>query len=195
MEHLDDAELVERCIRGEGPAFAEIVRRYQKQVYSLAYRLTNNHEDASDLSQEAFLKLFQVLEKYDSRRPFFPWMYKVVSNVFYSLLRKKPDEHIPLDNVIDFTPLVPNKETQPEDHYELKEIRELVRKAVSELPVKYRLPLVLRYLDDLTYQQIADVMEVPLTTVETRLHRGKSLLQKRLTYVLERGRSSEVLRG
>lgn len=195
MEHLTDAALVEKCLAGEREAFTEIVRRYQKQVYSLAYRLTNHPEDASDLAQEAFLKLYRVLEKYDRSRPFFPWMYKVVANACYSALRQKPGETVPLENITEFTPLISGENTHPEDHYEAKEVRMQVRKAIVELPLKYRLPLVLRYLEDLTYRQIADYMEVPLTTVETRLHRGKALLEKRLTFVLEGGTKHEMSRG
>jgi RNA polymerase sigma-70 factor (ECF subfamily) len=175
-------------------SFAELVRRYQKQVYSLAYRLTNDAEEAMDLSQEVFLKIHQVLERYDTSRPFFPWLYKVASNVCYGLLRKKPQETIPLDKVIEFTPLVPRMETQPEDYYESREVQQLVRQAIVELPDKYKLPLVLRYLEDLTYQQIAEVMDLPVSTIETRLYRGKSLLQKRLSIIMEKGVRRELSR-
>jgi RNA polymerase sigma-70 factor (ECF subfamily) len=175
-------------------SFGELVRRYQKQVYSLAYRLTNDAEEAMDLSQEVFLKIYQVLERYDDSRPFFPWMYKVASNVCYSLLRKRPQESVPLEKVIEFTPLIPKIESQPEDYYESREIQQLVQRAIAELPEKYRVPLVLRFLEDLTYQQIAEVMELPVSTIETRLYRGKALLQKRLSIVMEKGVRRELSR-
>ena len=88
MEILADEALVKLCLEGDCTAFAEIVNRYQKQIFSLAYRLTNQVEDAQDLAQEAFLKIYQVLDKYDTSRPFFPWMYKVATNVCYTALRK-----------------------------------------------------------------------------------------------------------
>ncbi|KKM10951.1 hypothetical protein SY88_10850 [Clostridiales bacterium PH28_bin88] len=195
MDRLADEALVRLCLDGDRAAFAELVRRYQRQIYSLAYRLTNDAEEAMDLSQEVFLKLYQVMEKYDETRPFFPWMYKVASNVCYSALRKKPQESVPLDKIIEFTPLVPKLDTQPEDYCEVKEVQEMVQRAIMELPDKYRLPLVMRYLEDMTYQQIAEMMDLPVSTIETRLYRGKSLLQKRLSIVLERGARRELSRG
>ncbi len=192
MDALADEVLVQLCLSGDRAAFAEIVRRYQKQIFSLTYRLTNHVEDAQDLAQEVFLKLYQVLDKYDGNRPFFPWMYKVASNVCYTALRKKPQQDVPLEKVIEFAPLVPKKESQPEDYAEVKETQRLVQQAIAELPENYRVPLVLRYLEDLSYQQIAEVMDLPVTTIETRLFRGKSLLQKRLSLVLERGGKHEM---
>ncbi|WP_227762643.1 RNA polymerase sigma factor [Zhaonella formicivorans] len=192
LDALADEVLVQLCLSGDRAAFAEIVRRYQKQIFSLTYRLTNHVEDAQDLAQEVFLKLYQVLDKYDGNRPFFPWMYKVASNVCYTALRKKPQQDVPLEKVIEFAPLVPKKESQPEDYAEVKETQRLVQQAIAELPENYRVPLVLRYLEDLSYQQIAEVMDLPVTTIETRLFRGKSLLQKRLSLVLERGGKHEM---
>ncbi|MDN5346996.1 MAG: polymerase sigma-70 factor, subfamily [Clostridia bacterium] len=194
MEHLTDAELVALVVGGNKEAFAELVKRYQRQVYSLAYRLVNNQEDALDLSQDIFLKLYQNLGKYDPQRPFSPWLYRLACNVCYTSLRRRPQEALPLDKVIEFTPLVP-LDGGPEDYYESREVQELVRRAIAELPENYRVPIVLRYLENLTYQQIADIMELPLSTIETRLYRGKALLQKRLSLVLERGARRELSRG
>jgi len=194
VDGLPDEMLVRSCLQGDMGSFGELVRRYQKQVYSLAYRLTNDAEEAMDLSQEVFLKIYQVLERYDETRPFFPWMYKVASNVCHSVLRKKPQESIPLDKIIEFTPLMPKVESQPEDYYESREIQLLVQQAIAELPERYKVPMVLRYLEDLTYQQIAEVMELPVSTIETRLYRGKALLQKRLSIVMERGVRRELSR-
>lgn len=194
MEVLADEALVKLCLEGDRAAFAEIVKRYQKQIFSLAYRLTNQVEDAQDLAQEAFLKIYQVLDKYDTSRPFFPWMYKVAANVCYTALRKKPQEEVPLEKVIEFAPTIPQAATQPEDYTETKEVQRFVQQALAELPEKYKVPLVLRYLEDMTYQQIAEVMDLPVTTIETRLFRGKSLLQKRLIN-LERGVKREMSRS
>ena len=194
-QRLADGDLVRRARRGERLAFAELVGRYQKQIYSLAYRLTNSQEDALDLTQEVFLKIFQVLEHYDPQRPFFPWMYKVASNVCYTFLKRRPQESIPLDNVIELAPLIPRRETQPEEYYETREVQGLVQQAIVELPEKYRLPLVLRYMEEFSYQEIADFLELPVSTIETRLYRGKALLQKRLATIMERGARRELPGG
>ncbi len=194
MDILGDEVLVRLTLEGDRTAFSELVRRYQKQIYSLAYRMTNHPEEALDLSQEIFLRLYQVLPKYDEARPFFPWMYKVASNVCYSALRKKPQESVPLEKVIDFTPLIPQLESQPEDFAEVREVQQMVQQALAELPDKYKIPLILRFLEDMTYQQIGEILELPVSTIETRLYRGKALLQKRLALVMERGGRREMSR-
>ncbi|HHX50151.1 MAG TPA: sigma-70 family RNA polymerase sigma factor [Clostridia bacterium] len=195
LEKYSDEVLVQKCLDGDRSAFEEIVRRYQKQIYSLAYRLTNHLEDAQDLAQEVFIKLYQVLEKYDAQRPFFPWMYKVATNVCYTSLRRRPANEVPLEKVIEFGPIVPQSQHQPEERYETKEVQLLVQQAIAELPEKYRIPLVLRYLEEFSYRQIAEAMDLPLTTIETRLYRGKALLQKRLDPILERGERHEMSRS
>lgn len=192
MKQYTDNDLVQQCLAGDRQAFSDLIERYQKQIYSLAYRLTNNVEDANDLAQEVFIKLYQVLHKYDGNRPFFPWMYRVASNVCYTQLRRKPAQEVSLDKIIEFGPLVPESPDQPEAQYEQKEIQRLVQQALAELPENYRVPMVLRYLEEFSYQQIADAMDLPLTTIETRLYRGRALLQKRLVLILERGVTNEM---
>ena len=196
MEKLADEILVNLTLQGNNDAFCELITRYQKQIYSLAYRLTNNPEDAQDLAQEAFSKIYQVLGKYDGGRPFFPWMYKVASNVFYSSLRAKKSraQEVSLDKIIDFSPLIPSRETHPEEYSMAKETQGLVQQAIAELPEKYRVPIVLKYLEELSYKRISEIMDLPVTTIETRLYRGKILLHKRLERVMEGGERYEVSR-
>ena len=106
-------------------------------------------------------------------------MYKVATNVCYNNLRKiKNKREVSLDKIIEFSPLVGLKENQPEENFVRRETQALVRRAVTELPELYRVPMILRYMEDLTYRQIAEVMDLPLTTIETRLYRGRALLQK-----------------
>ncbi|KUO51231.1 MAG: hypothetical protein APF76_17255 [Desulfitibacter sp. BRH_c19] len=196
VERVADEILVNLTIQGDKNAFCELIRRYEKQIYSLAYRLTNNVEDAQDLAQEAFSKIYLVLEKYDPGRPFFPWMYKVANNIIYSHLRsqKNRNQEISLEKVIDFSPLIPNKETHPEEYSITRETQRLVQQAIVELPEKYKVPLVLKYLEELSYKAIAEILDLPVTTIETRLYRGKILLQKRLNKVMEGGEYYEVSR-
>lgn len=192
MNRLQDEELVVLCLQGKREAFEELVKRYERQIYSLAYRLTNNYHDAVDLTQDVFLHLYKVLDKFDGDRKFFPWMYRIATNVCYNALKKKPKETSTLDNVIEF---VSDQKSRPEENYESKEVRETVHKAIAELPENFRIPMVLRYLEDLSYQQISEVTELPVSTIETRLYRGRIMLQKKLGKLLERGAKSEMSRG
>jgi len=192
VDRLHDEELVVLCLQGKREAFAELVQRYERQIFSLAYRLTNNYDDAGDLTQDVFLHLFRVLDKFDGSRRFFPWMYRIATNVCYNFLKKRPKESYSLDNVIDFIPRLPDHYSQPEDYFEIKEVQETVHKAIAELPENFRIPMVLRYLEDMSYQQISEAMGLPVSTIETRLYRGRLLLQKLLGKLMERGPKSEL---
>jgi len=196
VEKLTDEILVSQTLQGDKNAFCELIKRYEKQIYSLAYRLTNNLEDAKDLAQEAFTKIYLVLEKYDPERPFFPWMYKVANNIIYSHLRsqKNQSQEISLDKVIEFSPLIPDKETHPEEYSTTKETQRLVQQAITDLPEKYRMPLILKYMEDLSYKSIGEILDLPVSTIETRLYRGRALLVKRLDKVMEGGELYEVSR-
>lgn len=194
MERLHDENLVALCIQGDRKAFETLVKRYERQIFSLAYRLSNNHDDASDLTQEVFLHLFRVLHKFDAHKKFFPWMYRIATNVCYNALKKKPKNSYPLENVIDFTPLVASSSTQPENHFEVREVQEMVQNAIAELPENFRVPMILKYLEDLSYKQISDAMGLPVSTIETRLYRGRVMLQKRLSKVMEKGSKDEMSR-
>ncbi len=196
VNKLTDEALVNLIVQGDKAAFSELIVRYEKQIYSLAYRLTNNPDDAQDLAQEAFCKIYLVINKYDKERPFFPWMYKVASNVCYSSLRseKNKDHEVSMENIIDFSPLVLERETHPEEALMIKETQGMVQQAIAELPEKYRIPIVLKYLEELSYKNIAEILDLPVTTIETRLYRGKILLQKRLAKVMEGGERHEMSR-
>ncbi len=188
-----DQELVQKTLDGDMDSFSVLVERYEKQIYSLTYRLTNDPEDARDLAQEVFIHIYRVLDKYDQERKFFSWMYKVATNVCYNTLRQgKNEQSVSLDKVIEIVPMIGWAETQPEELYQRKETQELVRQAVADLPEKYRVPLVLRYLKEMTYKEIAENMDLPVTTIETRLYRGKAMLQKKLEYLGEGGSVHEM---
>ena len=185
MQSLSDEKLVQQVLDGNREAFATLISRYERQIYGLAYRLTNNKHEAQDLGQEAFIKIYQSLDKYDPERPFFSWMYKVASNQCYSILRKKRDQETPLESVIEFMPQEEEEASSPERFVLNKENQEGIREALAELPEKYRWALVLRFMEDMSYQDIADAMELSLSAVESRIHRGKKLLLK--SYLEKRG--------
>ncbi len=178
MESRSDQQLVQMVLDGDTEAFGFLVERYEKQVYSLAYRLTNDPQEAQDLGQEALIKIYQSLNKYDPGRPFFSWMYKVAANQCYTILRKRREEHTSLDDVIAFLPLADRDDHTPEAFAESRESQEAVRAALVVLPEKFRIPLVLRYMEDMSYKEIAETMGLSLSAVESRIHRGKKLMMK-----------------
>nr|WP_157677331.1 sigma-70 family RNA polymerase sigma factor [Dehalobacterium formicoaceticum] len=137
MNRLQDEELVVLCLQGNRDAFAELVKRYERQIYSLAYRLTNNYHDAIDLSQEVFLHLYRVLDKFDGERKFFPWMYRIATNVCYNALKKKPKESTTLDQVMEF---ISDDKSQPEITFEKKRFRKRCRKPLQNCPKTFGYP-------------------------------------------------------
>ncbi|QRN85014.1 sigma-70 family RNA polymerase sigma factor [Clostridia bacterium] len=185
MESLSDEKLVQMVLDGDREVFSVLISRYERQIYGLAYRLTNNKHEAQDLGQEAFIKIYQSLGKYDPGRPFFSWMYKVAANQCYSILRKKREAETPLESVIEFVSDDHEEENSPEQFILKKENQDTVRRALVSLPEKYRMALILRFMEDMSYQEIADTMEISLSAVESRIHRGKKLLLK--SYQEERG--------
>jgi len=191
---VSDEALVAMTLKGQSAAFEELIKRYERQIYSLTLKMMGNQEDANDVAQEIFIKLYNALNKFDNERKFFSWMYKIALNVCYTAMKRRPQENFSLDNIIDFAPLIPERDTQPETYFESQEIKTLVQTAISELPENFRVPVLLRYMHEMSYQQIADAMELPVSTIETRLYRGKAILQKRLANLLERGVDSEVSR-
>lgn len=190
MKHLLDEELVKKCLSGDDAAFEVLVKRYEKQIFSLAYRLCGDYDEAGDLAQEAFIHIYRVLDKFSDNRKFFPWMYRVAHNVCVNTLAKRPKETVSMDNLVNVDLGGASQTEGPEQKFLQQETGDMIREAISDLPENYRLPVMYRFLEDLSYQEIADKMEVPVSTIETRLFRGRQMLQKKLKLLLERGQKN-----
>lgn len=179
MPERTDEQLVILAVNGDTGSFEELVIRYEKQVFALAFRLCGDYAEAQDLAQEAFLRIYRELPRFDTERRFFPWMYRVAQNACINVLKKRPRELTPLDELpdsIDITSL----EADPETHSVRRETNEAVTEAINALPEAYRLPIALKYLAGLSYQEISEQLELPISTIETRLFRGRQMLKKSL---------------
>ena len=185
MERLLDEVLVAKTLEGNKEAFSVLVERYQKQIYSLAYRLCGDYDGARDLAQDSFLKIYESLNRFDPDRKFFSWMYRVAHNVCVNALNKKQQELVPLDNIIDFEPSLPDARTQPEVSFEQKERQRLISQALLELPEQFRIPLTLKYIEGFSYKEISERLQLPESTIETRLFRGRKMMQKKLHSLLK----------
>ena len=185
---LDDQALVTRCQHGDVGAFEELVRRYEKRVYNLAYRMSGNPDDACELAQEAFLKVFNALDSFKGQSSFSTWLYRIAANACLDQLRSR-GRH-PVTSLDD--PIVTNKgETigkqildnapRPDEVVERRELQAAVQGAIASLPEDYRIILVLRDLQDLSYQQIAEYLDLSLGTVKSRLNRARLALKDKLS--------------
>ena len=171
MQHLSDEQLVVLVLQGQSEAFAILVERYQKQIFALAYRLGGDYDEA---------RIYQELSRFDSSRRFFPWMYRVAHNTCVNILHKRPKETTPLEAVYDLAASDTSDEGSPVARYEQLELGDAINGALQSLPEKYRFPLILKYLEGMSYQEIAEQLDLPVSTIETRLFRGRAMLKKAL---------------
>ncbi len=173
MGQETDEELVERALV-QPEAFSQLVVRYQHRLYGLAYRMTGSASDAHDLAQEAFIRAFRRLETFQSGRRFAPWMYRIAVNL---CLDYRQDRHV-TTSLSDID--VPVQEPSPEAQAMQHEVQKQVQRAIMALPPKYRAVIVLRHMEDLSYEEIAAALDLPVNTVRTHLFRAREALRKAL---------------
>jgi RNA polymerase sigma-70 factor (ECF subfamily) len=178
-----DETLVKQYLHGDGSAFAELVTRYTAPIFNLAFRLTGDCAEAEDVAQETFLRAYTALPRSRTDLPFKPWLFQIAVNLCRDLARKKrptpfadlaqTDETLLEDTIEDEIPLLP-------DQVEERELEQAMARAVAGLPQVYRAAVVLRYTEELTYEEIAAVLKLPTNTVRTHLFRAKAALRKTL---------------
>ncbi len=171
-----DQELVRRCLDGESPAWEGLVRAHSRKVYNLCYRFTGRIQDAEDLTQEVFIKVFQTLRSYDSAQgTFSTWLNRVARNHLVDHYRRTRKDRVTSSLDDDSTPLpeLPSTRAAPTASVESRERRELLQAALDQMSPDLREAVVLRDLQDLDYQEIAQVLGVPQGTVKSRINRGR----------------------
>lgn len=171
----DDRRLISESLRGRSVAFGELVRRYQDRLYNSVLRLTNHPDDAQDVVQEAFVSAYQALGSFKGDAEFYTWLYRIAFNAAVSLKRKRV--LVSLDGGRDgeqtLDPPDQSEETRPGAALERSEDETLLREGLTRLSVEHRAVLVLKDIDGMKYEQIADALGVPVGTVRSRLHRAR----------------------
>jgi RNA polymerase sigma-70 factor (ECF subfamily) len=174
-----DADLVELSLRGNEKAFRQLMQRYLPLVYNYLYRMTQNHEVSEEMAQEAFVKAYHKLKSFDRNRAFKPWLLRIASNATLTELRKQ--SKVVSLNALEEEGVWGEAEHQPEEDLvvslERKLSTEEVMKAMDRLDERYRRVLLLRYQQDLSYDDIAVTLNVPLNTVRTWIKRGLEKLK------------------
>nr|WP_026264194.1 RNA polymerase sigma factor SigW [Paenibacillus terrigena] len=171
--------------KGDQRAFAEIVELYKDKIFHLAYRMLSNRHEAEDVVQDTFLRVYKNLDRYDENQKFSTWIYRIGTNLCIDRLRKrKPtyslDAEMNDQEGVDGYSILPSDDRTPESELLLSETQQLIRQAIESLPAKYKTVMVLRYLQELSLQEISDVLDMPVTTIKTRVHRGREYLRKKL---------------
>jgi RNA polymerase sigma-70 factor, ECF subfamily len=191
---LEDAHvaamLVRRCLSGDAVAWEEIVQRYHRRIYNICYRFAGSSDDAQDLTQEVFIKMYRTLNSYDlGRGAFMTWVTTVTRNLLVDHFRKSKQDRMTdsLDTVAseheDAMPLseqIPDKAAPPDSGVQSRETREAVHRALQKLSPELREAVILRDLQDMDYREIAGVLRVPEGTVKSRINRGRAELARLL---------------
>lgn len=179
----DEATLIAKSQQGDVEAFGELVSIYEKQVYTVAYRFMGNPEDASDLTQEAFVRAFRAISRFRGEASFKTWIYHIVANVCRDELRKRKKQAVvSLDAPIVTDDGYITREQEdwslaPERVYESIELQETIQQLLNQLIPEYRQVLVLREIQGFTYEEIANILECSLGTVKSRINRARKALR------------------
>ena len=187
---LIGANVAGRALTRPKAEFDKLVQRYHKQAYNIAYRLTGNHADAEDLTQEAFVRAFRFFDNYRRDLPFENWLFRIISNLFVDDLRRKPKARIhSLDAPVGNDPNgdnsayfeVPDMRENPERVVLHEELDEQIQRALDALPADFRMTVILADIQGMSYEEISEAMGCSLGTVRSRLHRGRKLLRSKLS--------------
>lgn len=176
---------IKQVKKGDQDAFSDIVELYKDKVYQLCYRMLGNKHEAEDIAQEAFLRAYINIHSYNTDRKFSTWLYRIATNLSIDRLRKKkPDYYLDAElsgtEGLTMYSQIPAEGKLPEDEVESLEMREWVQNEIMDLPAKYRSAIVLKYIDELPLSEISEILDIPLGTVKTRIHRGREFLRKRI---------------
>lgn len=177
---------IKEVLKGDQNAFAEIVELYQDKLYRVCFRMLGNRHEAEDIAQEAFVRAFVNIHTFDTKRKFSTWLYRIGTNLCIDRIRKKkPDYYLDAEvsgtEGLNMYSQIAASEELPEDQVMKMEMQDRVQYEISRLPDKYRAVIVLKYMEDLPLQEISEILEMPLGTVKTRIHRGREALRKQLS--------------
>lgn len=187
----EEKALIERCKRGDLAAFNDLVRKYEKQVYNFAYRLTGNYDDANDVAQDAFLRVFNAIGTFRGDASFSTWLFRITTNVFLDdRKRAKAHPHTSLDEYLELgessvARQIEDPSPTPEAILEETERVQILQSAIGSLSEDQRAVVTLYHGQQKSYEEIAEIMDLPLGTVKSRLNRARLALKEKLGGIRE----------
>ncbi|TLS34922.1 RNA polymerase sigma factor SigW [Pseudalkalibacillus caeni] len=177
--------IIKQVKKGDHNAFGEIVELYKDKVYHISYRMLGNKQEAEDVAQEAFIRAFTNIDRFEINRKFSTWLYRIATNLAIDRLRKKrPDYYLDAEiagteGLTMYSQLAANEEL-PDEKVVSIETQQGIQQEILNLPPKYRSAIILKYIQELSLKEISEILELPVATVKTRIHRGREALRKRL---------------
>jgi RNA polymerase sigma-70 factor (ECF subfamily) len=174
MNKPDDKELIQRCQKGDRQAFETLLVRYEKPVYNAAYRMLHNTDDARDVTQTVFLKVYENLDQYDPAHRFFSWVYRIALNEAINWLKKSSRE-----TTLDVE--TADQGDGPEAKANEQQLGEGMEAALMMIKSEYRAVIILKHVLGCSYIEISEVLDIPEKKVKSRLYTARQLLQERLT--------------
>ncbi len=189
---LTDQEIVVLARQGREAAYRELIGRYQRPVFSLIYRLVRDREKSEDLAQETFIKVLNALDRYDPSYKFSSWIFKIAHNTSLDHLRKKEPQTLSLDGSPHAETAAEQEasviqalstEETPEDYAASRELGATLEQAIGKLRPEYRTAIVMCHVEGRPYEEIAEIMGVPLGTIKTYIHRARNELKKELAHL------------
>ncbi|MFC7372837.1 RNA polymerase sigma factor SigW [Fictibacillus iocasae] len=177
------ANMVSQVKNGDRDAYEGIVDLFKDKIFQLCYRMTGNRHEAEDLAQEAFLRAYMNIEKYNGEYKFSTWLFRIATNLCIDRLRKKKpdyslDAEVPGTDGANMYSQLSSKEPLPEETITESEKRMELQAEILKLPEKYRTAILLKYMEDMSLEEISQAMDIPVPTVKTRIHRGREALKK-----------------
>lgn len=183
-----DLNLISRCKKYDKSALMELFKMYEKYLYRLCYTYSQNQQDALDLVQEIYIKVFKNINQYNEAMAFNPWIRKIAVNTCLNFKRSIKGNILSLNYKYENDSLLEDMlaaDYDIEEEFQNKDLKRLIEENLKNMPENYRLIIMLRYYDDLSYSDISELLNKPLGTVKTELYRAKLLLKKQLERVWE----------
>lgn len=179
---------IKQVRKGDQNAFGEVVELYKDKVFQLCFRMLGNSHEAEDISQEAFIRAYINIERYNIDRKFSTWLYRIATNLCIDRIRKKkPDYYLDAEVAgtegLTLYSQIPASQLAPDEEVSKIELQEIIQNEILKLPEKYRAVIVLKYIEELPLLEISKILDLPIGTVKTRIHRGREALRKQLRHI------------
>jgi len=187
---FDDVQLVERSRKGDMQAFGALVAKYQDRIYNLVLRMVGRPSDVEELAQETFLRTLERLSQFRGGSQFYTWLFRIAANLAISYRRRAgkvrfqsmtgPEDCDENQSASLTASMAQRREARPDEAAEAAEVHRRVMQALEELDEEFRLVVFLRDMEDMDYAEIADVLELPVGTIKSRIHRARNMLKEKL---------------